>query len=237
MLFPATRFPGPTPELPPEVTSIWFGPDESTELWLLRPDPTDTPFPVILFTHGNAEVIDLWREPFEYFRQRGFGVALIEYPGYGRSGGQPSQRSITAAMLAAYDTLASRPEVDSTRMVAYGRSLGGGAACTLAERRPLAAVVLQSTFTSVRVFARQMGLPGMLVRDPFDNVKALESYEGPLLVLHGRRDSIIPVEEGKRLATSSGGQIVLLDCGHNDCPHPFDTILEFLREHGIKASV
>lgn len=194
--------------------------------------------PVLLFFHGNGEVIDFLPEEAEGFRSLGMGVLLVEYPGYGRSEGAPSEESITAAAVAAYDAVIGQWGVDPARVIAFGRSLGSGAACALSRERPLAALILQSPFTSLRPFARRMLLPGFLVRDVFDNHRALAAYGGPVLVLHGIHDDIIPVAHGRELArTARRGRLVELACAHNDCPPDptsfWSPIGDFLRQEGI----
>jgi fermentation-respiration switch protein FrsA (DUF1100 family) len=156
-------------------------------------------------------------------------VLIVEYPGYGIAEGSPSQDSITNAVVAGYDWLRSRSEIDGARIVGYGRSLGGGAVAQLAARRPLAALILESSFTSVRAFARQYLAPGILVRDPFDTLEALATYRRPLLVLHGARDTIAPPAHGRTLAAAvPGATFVEMPCGHNDCERPWAAILHFL---------
>lgn len=211
-----------------------------SEAWLL-PAARSTPGPALLFAHGNAELIDDWPELLSGAPRLGTSLLLVEYPGYGRSEGSPSEASIRETMIAAYDWLAAQPEVDRTRIVGFGRSLGGGAVCTLVGQRDLAALVLQSTFTSVRAFARSRWLPGFLVRDPFDNLAALERYPGPVLVMHGDRDDLIPHAHGQALARiAKRGRLVTYRCGHNDCPPSYDAmwrdIGSFLDEHGILAT-
>ncbi|BDV44923.1 alpha/beta hydrolase [Geotalea uraniireducens] len=191
-----------------------------SEAWLLPATTAGTGRrPAVLFFHGNGEVIDFLPAEFAWLRNLGMQVLLVEYPGYGRSSGSPSETSITAAAVAAFDLLAARDDVDPRRIVAFGRSLGGGAAAALARQRPLAAVVLQSPFTSLRPFARRMLLPALLLRDRYDNRAALRGYEGPVLVLHGRDDDIVPFAEGRDLAAAvPHGRLVALSCGHNDWP-------------------
>lgn len=188
----------------------------------------------LIFTHGNGELIDYWLEPFERVREWGVGVLLVEYPGYGRSGGQPSEASILRAMTDAWDHLAARADVDPTRIIAWGRSLGGGAACSLAAERSIAALILESSFTSVGSLSRRYGLFGPLVRDPFDNLEAVTSFDGPVLVLHGERDAIIPSEHGRALAAAArDSELHLFPCGHNDCPTPWSTVREFLERRAL----
>lgn len=207
------------------------------EAWFLRPTTGGTgPAPLLLFTHGNAELIDDFADQFAAPRAAGYSVLLVEYPGYGRSAGNPSEASIGAAVLAAYDWAKSATDVDPKRIVPYGRSLGGGAACILAANRPVAALILESSFTSVRTFGRHFMVPGFLIRDPFDNLLALRSYRGPLLVLHGTRDEVVPVDHGRQLAAAvPGAEFELLRCGHNDCPRSWERILGFLSKTAAVA--
>ena len=159
-------------------------------------------------------------------------VLLVEYPGYGRSAGSPSESSIRETFLAAYDWAAAESGIDTTRIVGYGRSLGGGAIGLLLRERPLAAVVLESAFTSTRSFALRFGAPPFLVRDPFDTIDAVRSFAHPLLVLHGEHDEVIPVEHGRRLALAGNVELHLLPCGHNDCPRSWEMVHTFLEQAG-----
>lgn len=222
------------------ITSIWletrFG---RTEAWFLPArEASARRRPVVLFFHGNGEVIDFLPDQVEGFRDMGMGVLLIEYPGYGRSAGDPSEASITATAAAAYDAMAKRDDVDPARMVAFGRSVGCGPACALSRQRPLAALILQSPFTSIRPFARRFLLPGFLLRDLYDNRSALEAFAGPVLIMHGRYDDIIPFTHGKELArVARNARLVPLACAHNDCPPDWRefwrVVAAFLRLHGV----
>jgi pimeloyl-ACP methyl ester carboxylesterase len=171
--------------------------------------------PAMIFAHGNGEVIDYWVKSLDGFRQRGVAVLLVEYPGYGRSGGSPSERSIRAAMDAAYDRIAADPRVDRTRIFGFGMSLGGGAICALASERKLRALILQSTFTSLDGFTRQFFAPAFLLRTHFDNLATVTRFPGPVLVIHGRSDGIIPWQQGARLAAAAAhATFRLYECGH-----------------------
>lgn len=196
--------------------------------------------PLAIFFHGNGEVIDYLPEQAEGFRALGMGVLLVEFPGYGRSPGSPTERSITDAAVAAYDAVAAREEVDPGRIVIFGRSLGCGAACALAARRPSAALILQSAFTSTRPFARGYLVPGFLIRDVFDNARVLAAYRQPVLLFHGSRDTIVPPEHSRKLARiAPRARLVELPCGHNDFPPDwrefYRIIAAFLRDAGVLA--
>jgi len=186
--------------------------------------------PLVIFAHGNGERIDDWVAPFAALRAFGLSALLVEYPGYGRSEGTPSQASVGAAMRVAYDTAVARADVDPARIVGYGRSLGGGAISALSTERPFAALVLESTFTSVTELARGFGLPRWLVRDPFDNAAALARFGGPALFVHGEHDEMIPLAHARTLhALVAGSRLAVAPgCGHNDCPQPWQLMREFL---------
>jgi fermentation-respiration switch protein FrsA (DUF1100 family) len=238
MLFPRSF--GAAPPRPGDAEQLWLStPVGRIEAWYLPPaTPPSAPAPLLLFAHGNGELIDHWSAGFVEPRAWGFGVLLVEYPGYGRSEGAPSEASIRAAMLAAYDWAKADQRVDARRIVAHGRSLGGGAVCLLAAARPLAALILESTFTSVRAFAPRFGGPSFLVRDPFDNLAVLADYRGPLLVLHGERDEVIPSTHGRALAaTRADAEYRGLPCGHNDCDAPWIHVHPFLAKHHLLGSV
>lgn len=194
--------------------------------------------PLLIFFHGNGEVIDFLPEQLAGARALGMGVLLVEYPGFGRSEGKPNEADITATAVAAFNAAARRHDVDPSRIVAFGRSLGGGAACALARRQPVRAVILQSPFTSIRSFAHQFLLPDFLIRDPFDNLAAVREYAGPLLVFHGRSDDIIPQRHGRELArVARSARFIDLPCAHNDCPPDlaafWQTVGGWLQEQGV----
>lgn len=195
--------------------------------------------PAVVFGHGNGEVVDFWTTGLDGFRDRGIGVLLVEYPGYGRSAGRTSERAIRTAMSAAYDRLVSDPRVDPSRVVGFGQSLGGGAVCLLSRDRPLRALILQSTFTSFAAFTSRYLAPAFLLRDRFDNETAVRSFAGPVLVIHGRQDEVIPYRLGQRLAAASPrATLRLYDCGHGcwDPDHlPFwKDVDAFLAASGIR---
>lgn len=239
VLFPGRRVGGdaPTVTLPPGVQGVWLSTAVGrVEAWFL-PGPAVTG-PAFIFAHGNAEQIDDWPMSMSGAASLGASVLMVEYPGYGRSEGDPSEASIRETMLAAHDWLRARPEVDPTRIVGFGRSLGTGAVCTLVGQRALAALVLQSGFTSVRAFAHERFLPGFLVRDPFDNAAALARYDGPVLVIHGKHDDVIPYAHGRGLAAAARqAKLLTYACAHNDCPPDLGgmwrDVAEFLRMHRL----
>lgn len=242
VLFPRGQIgaaPVSTPSIP-GLERVWLNTScGKVEAWFLPPPSQDAgPAPAVIFAHGNAELIDFWPEQLGALRRLGMGVLLVEYPGYGRSEGAPSQQTVAEAFVAAYDALVTRKDVDASRIVLFGRSLGGGAVCALAGKRPAAALILLATFTSVRALAPRFLVPGFLVRDPFDNLAAVRAFAGPVLVAHGTRDGLIPYRHGVALSQAAQrGRLLTYDCGHNSCPPDWGVfwreVEAFLREAGI----
>ncbi len=204
----------------PGLESIWLElPGMRVEAWFLPARPQIRPAPVVIITHGNAESIDFLPDEFQPFTERGVSLFMVEFPGYGRSLGSPSQQTINDIMLKAYDVVAARPDVDATRIILMGRSLGGGAVCQLAARRPIRGLMLVSAFTSVTAFAPRYLVPPFLVKDPFDNLAVIRVLNKPVLIIHGTRDEIIPYRHGQELAAGApDGKLVSFNSGHNDLP-------------------
>jgi fermentation-respiration switch protein FrsA (DUF1100 family) len=240
MIFPRGLIGAPPDGAPgiPGLEKIWlnttFGKVES---WYLPPIAArdSGPAPVIIFAHGNGELIDFWPQELKRFNKLGLGLLLVEYPGYGRSQGKPTQKSVTEAFVEAYDTISKREDVDATRIVLFGRSIGGAAVCVLAAERPSAGLVLMSTFISVRSFALKYLVPKFLILDPFDNLSVVGNYSGPILILHGNKDDIIPYSHGIKLHQAArNGTMITYNAAHNDCPPDWEIfwkdIETFLRE-------
>jgi len=235
ILFPVPRLAGLPPK-PPDAEQIWLSTSFGrVEAWYLPgTESAGGPSPLLVFSHGNAELIDYWPDEFDEPRRWGVSVMLVEYPGYGRSDGAPSQQSITEGMLAAYDWARQHANVDGSRIIPYGRSLGGGAAAIVSIERPVPALILESSFSSVAAFAAGFGAPRFLVRDPFDSVSALKSFKGPILILHGDRDDIVPPHHARALASAAGNATLkFMPCGHNDCPRPWAELRAFLDQNRL----
>ncbi|MGM0554863.1 MAG: alpha/beta hydrolase [Myxococcota bacterium] len=203
IIFPGTRFPVDEQARPPGADSerIWLPIEEGrVESWYFpAPDASaDNPRPLVILAHGNGEFIENWANGIGGYREMGINVLLPEYRGYGRSDGEPSQEAITQDFERFREKVASRPEVDEARIVYHGFSLGGAALASLADRKPPEAMILQSTFTRV-IDMVAVPVPEALVADPFDTLAVVRDAEYPILVVHGRSDSVVPFGHGRRL--------------------------------------
>ncbi len=243
ILFPRHFIPDPpnvAAQIPNLVRVDVTHADGISEGWLIpgRGVSAERPGPVVFHSHGNAELIDYAAPMLMTYLDWGVSIALVEYRGYGRSGGAPSQDAITEDLVAFYDLVTARPEIDATRVVLHGRSLGGGAMGQLAARRTARAMVLESTFRSVTAMARKMLLPAFLVRDPFDTEAVLRTIDVPLLLMHGTRDEVIPFENSEALlAAASNAKLLAFEAGHNDLPPVSKPYWAAIRAHFEAAGV
>ena len=129
-------------------------------------------------------------------------VLVFDYPGFGLSGGKPSEAGCYAAADAAYDWLTLTARIPADRITLFGVSLGGGVAIDLAARRPARALVLIKTFTSLPDVAAHI-LPGVPVRqlmvNHFDSLAKISQCTQPLFVVSGTRDLLVPYRHGPLL--------------------------------------
>lgn len=155
----------------------------------------------ILLCHGNGGNIgDRLIDAYLLFRE-GFNLLLFDYRGYGRSSGRPDEEGTYRDAFAAKDALLSQPECDPARVIYLGESLGGAIALALALEAPPRGLVLQSTFTSLRAVAHHHYpvIPSALVPDAYPSIRRIAKLHAPLLLLHGDRDEVIPLSEGRAL--------------------------------------
>ncbi len=191
--------------------------------WYLPPSPArqaDSTAPGLLWFYGNMETIEGIAPVLRDFRPPGIGTLVLDYRGYGASEGEPTEAGVYLDAEAAWNFLVSRPGIDSTRIAAYGRSIGSAVALYLATERPVKAVVLDSPFTSGRDMANEhySFLPTSLVRLSLDNIGRAGRLQVPLLVFHGTEDWIAPIEMARSVAEAGHAEemIEIEGAGHND---------------------
>lgn len=178
-----------------------------------------SPAPLVVYFHGNAELIDHQHDMIQHYRNLGCNVLLPEYRGYGRSAGHPSEAGILSDAEFFLSEALNRPDVDGSRLVIHGRSLGGGPAALLAMKHKPVVLVLESTFASAAAMASKYFVPSFLVKNKFHVDDAVASLDIPILMFHGTTDDIIPISHGRRLkALAKRGTYVEYDCRHNDFP-------------------
>jgi hypothetical protein len=224
----------------PEATGVpfdqvrfWTADGHELEGWLF--DGHDVPA-TVLFMHGtNYNASDMWATEerarlFGHFL-RGIGCRffVFDYRGYGASAGRASEQGTYLDAEAALAFLHNRPEVDPTRMILYGFSMGTGVAVELALREPCAGLVLRAPFTSIRdlVFDRMPRLRGPLRLLPwlpltrYDSAAKIGRVGVPVLIMHGDADESVPQWMGRRLyelANEPKRFVSFPNAGHQDFP-------------------
>ncbi|MFO8045452.1 MAG: alpha/beta hydrolase [Halomonas sp.] len=190
--------------------------------------PHDSPRASLLFLHGNAGNISHRLDSLRQFHRLGLSVLILDYRGYGRSEGQPSETGLAMDARAGWRWLREEADQPPGDVVLFGRSLGAAVAAELAvglesearEGQGPAAVILESPFRSVPALAQRLYpfLPARwLARFSHDTETHVENIAAPLLVIHSRDDEIIPFAEGDAVYQSARQSKRLLEIrgGHN----------------------
>ena len=222
-------FPAPRAALPDPTRVIASGErielvmQDGTRLagWFLPPNEGGHPAPGLLWFYGNGETIGAIWPVIKDFRPPNAALLVVDYPGYGASGGRATEAGIYEAGALAYQALASRPEVDARRIYVYGRSLGSAVATRTAADHPCAGLILESPFTSARDMAARTYriFPLFLVRLRLNNVDTIRRVRCPVLVFHGTADMLVPMDMGRRVAEAAPGpkEFVMIEgAGHNE---------------------
>ncbi len=195
---------------------------------------------VLIVCHGNAGNIG-YEIPFaRMFVDRGWSCVLLEYRGYGRSGGSPSEQGTYLDAVAAFD--AARKAAPELPIAVFGSSLGGAIAIELALRRKVAAVITEATFTSLPKLAQEMyrWLPvRWLTRFRYDSLSKMGRLTVPYLNIHSPGDRLVPYRHSAPLlaACRSRKEHLRTEGGHNDGgfqqnPEWVDAVVRFLEGAG-----
>ena len=191
--------------------------DVELQAWFL---PARNAVGALLFSHGNAGNIEHRIARAHVFMEMGLSVLLYDYRGYGNSAGSPTEEGTYLDAESAYDWLVGEGGVAPEQVAAYGESLGGAVTIELARRRPLKALFVESTFTSIPdVGARHYPfLPvRLLSRIHYDSHAKVAELDMPLLVAHSPEDGTVPFELGRKLFDAAGEPktFLKLEGGHN----------------------
>jgi uncharacterized protein len=177
--------------------------------------------PVILFFHGNAGNISHRLEKLACFQELGADVFIIDYRGYGRSTGAPSEQGTYRDARAAYEYLTQERNISPSRIVLYGESLGSAVAVELATKTPVGGLIIEEPFTSTADVGRRLFpfLPvGWLVQNKYDSIHKIGHIKASLLIFHSRNDEMFPYSFAERLlaAAPEPKRLVALSGSHND---------------------
>ncbi len=203
------------------VEDQWFESEDGKALhgwWMPRSEARGT----VLFCHGNTGSIADQLIVYRQLLRLGASVFAFDYRGYGRSAGTPTETGLQADVRAAYDHLTGPLAVPGENVVLFGHSLGGAVAIAGAAARPVAGLVVQSSFTDFREIANHAyaGSPlRFLARNGFRSIETVATLAMPKLIVHGTNDATIPFEMGQRLyeaAAEPKRWLAVQRAGHND---------------------
>jgi fermentation-respiration switch protein FrsA (DUF1100 family) len=205
----------------PDAETVRLRTEDGLDLtaWLIRAE--SRPFMAVVF-HGNAGNISNRTYLADVLWAAGCSVMLVEYRGYGGNPGSPTEEGLYRDARAALAYLESRPDVDKTRLLYFGESIGSGPATQLAVERAPAGLILDCPFTSMPDVAADhyWYLPTRwLVWDKYDNLAKIGRVNCPVLVIHAGEDRIVPTRHGRRLfeaAREPKQLVVVLGADHND---------------------
>ena len=154
----------------------------------------------VLFFHGNAGNISHRLDRIRAWKEVPVRFLLVDYRGYGKSAGSPSEEGLYRDARAAYDFLAGR-SIPASQIFLFGESLGGAVAIELAGRVKSAGLILESTFTSLRELApvHYPFIPSALIPDQYRSLDRISRVQVPVFIAHGTADEIVPFEMGRRL--------------------------------------
>ena len=177
--------------------------------------------PTILYFHGNGGSLITRQERIRKYLDRGRGILMMTYRGYGGSTGTPSEKANVADARLAYDLL-RKDGIAPADIIIYGESLGSGVAVQVAAVRDCAGLVLDAPYTSV-VDVGSLAYPflpvDLLLTDRYETMRYIGGVRVPLLVIHGERDTVIPVEMGRAVHAAANEPKTLVtfrQAGHSD---------------------
>lgn len=214
------------PTVLPAAHAFQFGADVH-ETWLDVPGARlnalhlklPAPDGVVFFLHGNAGSLERWFTNADFYRALNLDLVMIDYRGYGKSTGTiESEAQLMDDVRAAWRAFA--PAYEGKRRIVYGRSLGSGLAAQLAVEVGPELTVLVSPYESMQALAAEIypWVPGFVLRYPLRTDLALPKITGPVLMLHGARDTLIPVDHARRLQRllPAARLVEIPGAGHSD---------------------
>lgn len=192
--------------------------DQKINAWFI---PGDAKAPVIYFLHGNGGNIGGRLAKISFFHKLGIKVFIIDYRGYGKSSGKPSEKGLYADALAGYHYLCGVLKIPADHIVLYGESLGGAVAIDLAVKKPVGGLIVEGSFTSIADMAKKFYpyLPSFLIFSRYDSYSKVALIKVPKLFICSPQDEIVPFALGKKLFGQAAApkEIFQAQGGHNDC--------------------
>jgi fermentation-respiration switch protein FrsA (DUF1100 family) len=205
--------------LPFEALTLTTPDHERLHAWWI---PHDRPAALVVYFHGNGGNLSVWLEVLARLRRHGLSVFAVDYRGYGRSTGSPTEAGLYRDVEAVVAHVPRLPRPEGTPIVYWGRSLGTAVAARAATRVPPDGIILEAGFPSGRAVAGTspvLWALSWLAASRFPTAEFMRDVRCPALVIHGTRDSVIPYHLGVQLHAGlpAGTPLVTVDGGdHND---------------------
>ena len=219
MYFPETVRTAPAQAGMPEAEEVMLDTADGERViaWHVPPRGDQ---PVVLYFHGNGGALRYRVDRYRALTEDGTGLVPLSYRGYGGSSGRPSEDGLIEDARAAYAFAAQRyPEA---RFLLWGESLGSGIAVALAAEKKVARLVLEAPFlsgVSIAASAYPFVPVRWLMKDQFRSDLRIRNVTAPVLIVHGDRDAVIPIQSGERLYALIAGPKRFLripGAGHED---------------------
>jgi fermentation-respiration switch protein FrsA (DUF1100 family) len=180
--------------------------------------------PCVLIFHGNAGNVIHREVLMQGFNQRGYSVCMIDYHGYGKSGGKPTEQNLYMDGRTAIAWLSDVQGIPPERIVIFAKSLGSGVGVEMAVLFSIKGLILESPFSSTSSVARSHFVyslfpTGLLIRDKYDNISKISSIGCPVMFIHGSQDNLISRKESDKLfekAKEPKTLYIIEGAGHND---------------------
>jgi len=222
LYFPGRAFRATPADVGLRHEDVTFAAEDGTRLhgWWIRA-PRQPAVAHVLLAHGNAGNIGDRVVHAKHLTDAGLDVLVFDYRGYGKSEGSPDEAGTYRDARAALRALMRQGGVHAARVIYLGESIGGAVALALALEAPPLGLMLQSAFTSIRDMGRLHYplIPQALVPDAYPSLRRVRELRAPLLVVHGDRDDIVPVDHGRALfeaAPEPKRLEIVRGAGHND---------------------
>lgn len=199
LYFPEKRLDASPSDFGLPYEEVWLTTEDGVKLhawWVGKKEHETT----VLFLHGNAGNISHRLDRVRALQEIPARFLLLEYRGYGKSEGKPTEEGLYKDATAAYQFLRGS-SIPWEKIYLFGESLGGAVAVELATRFEAGGLILESTFTSVREMASQhySFMPTSFVPDRYNSLARIPNILPKLLIIHGDRDEIVPYEMGEKL--------------------------------------